>query len=118
MKDTQMKQSKRLTAMGSLFFRDDDGNLYMPVQGATIAGAVGGLFEKVEMEYPIDADWRGRLSEREQRLVANCIAYAANDPAGLPGHNLTVVVAKMSALLDDLSSAIMWSVNESRGDER
>lgn len=42
------------------------------------------------------------LDEREQRLVANCCAYAAGDPAGLPGHNLMIVIAKLNAQMDDL----------------
>lgn len=33
---------------------------------------------------------------RELRLVRNCVEYAYNDPAGLPGHNLMVLVAKMA----------------------
>jgi hypothetical protein len=35
-----------------------------------------------------------QLDEREQRLVANCCAYA---PAGLPGHNLMIIIDKLIA---------------------
>lgn len=42
------------------------------------------------------------LDEREQRLVANCCAYAEGDPAGLPGHNLMIIIAKLKAQIDDL----------------
>lgn len=40
-----------------------------------------------------------KFSEREVRLIENCRAYAANDPAGLPGHNLIIIIAKLSSLL-------------------
>lgn len=43
------------------------------------------------------------LSERELRLIENCKNYAASDPAGLPGHNLALIIAKLSSLLDDLA---------------
>jgi hypothetical protein len=36
------------------------------------------------------------FTERENRLIKNCIAYAKNDPAGLPGHNLMIIVAKLA----------------------
>lgn len=39
------------------------------------------------------------FTDRERRLIDNCRSYAANDPAGLPGHNLMVIVAKLSNLL-------------------
>lgn len=43
-----------------------------------------------------------KLDEREQRLVANCCAYAEGDPAGLPGHNLMIIIAKLIAQVDGL----------------
>jgi hypothetical protein len=36
------------------------------------------------------------LDEREMRLIRNCLVYAENDPAGLPGHNLMIIIAKMA----------------------
>lgn len=36
---------------------------------------------------------------REKRLIANCIAYVNNDPAGIPGHNILLIVAKLAKLL-------------------
>jgi len=42
------------------------------------------------------------FSEREIRLIGNCRAYNANDPAGLPGHNLLIIIAKMAGMLDIL----------------
>lgn len=38
------------------------------------------------------------FDERELRLILNCVNYANGDPAGLPGHNLMVIVAKLCAL--------------------
>jgi hypothetical protein len=39
------------------------------------------------------------FDEREKRLILNCVDYAKNDPAGVPGHNLMVIIAKMANLL-------------------
>ena len=39
------------------------------------------------------------FDERERRLIRNCIDYECNDPAGLPGHNIMIIVAKMAELL-------------------
>ena len=36
------------------------------------------------------------LTEREMRLVDNCMRYADADPAGLPGHNLMIIIAKLA----------------------
>ena len=55
-------------------------------------------------EPPLPAPaWRGRLSDRERGLVGNCEQYAAGDPAGLPGHNLFLLVAKLAAMLDEVA---------------
>ena len=48
------------------------------------------------MGYQINID--DYLDEREKRLINNCITYAADDPAGLPGHNLMVIIAKIYVL--------------------
>ena len=39
------------------------------------------------------------ITERELRLIANCREYANGDPAGLPGHNLMMIVAKLADVL-------------------
>jgi hypothetical protein len=39
------------------------------------------------------------FTDRERRIIANCVAYAENDPAGLPGHNLALITAKLYRLL-------------------
>jgi hypothetical protein len=44
--------------------------------------------------------WQVGFDERQRRLIANCRAYAKNDPAGLPAHNLMVIIAQMASLLD------------------
>ena len=45
--------------------------------------------------------WRASFDERQRRLIDNCVLYAAKDPAGMPGHNLALIVAKMAAMLDE-----------------
>jgi hypothetical protein len=45
--------------------------------------------------------WLSEFDERQRQLIANCKLYAQNDPAGLPGHNLMVIIAKMAQLLDE-----------------
>lgn len=39
------------------------------------------------------------LSAREHALIDNCRQYAQGEPAGLPGHNLMIVVAKLANAL-------------------
>lgn len=39
------------------------------------------------------------FDEREQKLIENCVNYAARNPAGLPGHNLMLIIAKYHNLL-------------------
>lgn len=41
------------------------------------------------------------FSEREERLIKNAIRYAREDPAGLPGHNLMVIIEKMATALEE-----------------
>ena len=55
-------------------------------------------FERMERELWADqAPWvADYFTERELRLVANCVEYMDGDPAGLPGHNLMILVAKMA----------------------
>lgn len=35
-------------------------------------------------------------TERELKLILNCLHYADDDPAGLPGHNLLLIVSKLA----------------------
>lgn len=45
-----------------------------------------------------------KLDERQRRLIANCRDYALNDPAGVPGHNLMLIIAQMAEMLDGVMS--------------
>jgi len=38
---------------------------------------------------------REDFDQQEIRLMRNCITYEENDPAGLPGHKLILLVAKL-----------------------
>lgn len=38
---------------------------------------------------------KSEFDDRELRLILNCLTYAENDPAGLPGHGLMLLVAKL-----------------------
>lgn len=35
------------------------------------------------------------FDKRELRLIKNCCDYAKGDPAGLPGHNLMIIISKL-----------------------
>lgn len=39
------------------------------------------------------------FSDRQMRLIANCLNYADNDPAGQPGHHDNLLVANLYTLL-------------------
>ncbi len=43
------------------------------------------------------------LTERESKLISNCTLYAANDPAGLPGHQLALLVDKLYGHIEQIS---------------
>lgn len=53
---------------------------------------------KVRVEWT-SMDKASRFTEREIRLIDNCKLYAVNDPAGLPAHNLMIIIAKLCDLL-------------------
>jgi hypothetical protein len=49
--------------------------------------------------------WKGDLSVREQIQIAHAEAYAKSwSDAGIPGHNHIMLIAKLSALLEDAVS--------------
>lgn len=56
-----------------------------------------------------------RFTAREMGIITHCLAYA-EDPVGLPAHNLMVIVAKLITILGgDLNSkALEKIVSESR----
>lgn len=48
------------------------------------------------------------FTERESRLIENCVTYAFDDPAGVPGHGLMILVAKLTKaypVLSDIEDA-------------
>lgn len=50
---------------------------------------------------PVGASVNGVwFEQREVRLIRNCQVYAASDPAGLPGHNLMLIVDKLARAAD------------------
>ena len=46
------------------------------------------------------------FTDREYRLIVNCQVYACNDPAGLPGHNLMVIIQKFDELVGMLAGEL------------
>lgn len=42
------------------------------------------------------------FTERDLRLIENCKGYAGSDPAGLPAHNLLLIVDKLDNLVGQL----------------
>lgn len=45
------------------------------------------------------------FTERELQLIENCKVYKNNSPAGLPGHNLMIIVAKQAEMIEQLIKA-------------
>ncbi len=56
------------------------------------------------------SDWTSNFDPRQLRIIDNCRTYAASDPAGLPGHQLMLLVAGMATLLDHNKPAPVRSV--------
>ena len=48
--------------------------------------------------------WRQQFDARQLRLIQNCRDYAEGDPAGLPGHQLMLIVAKLVEILDQVTA--------------
>lgn len=46
------------------------------------------------------------FTERELNLIANCDGYALNNPAGLPGHNLMIIIHKLDTLAYAMSLSL------------
>jgi len=46
------------------------------------------------------------FTPREIRLILNCQTYEMDDPAGLPGHNLIVLVSKIEELVGMLTGRL------------
>lgn len=56
------------------------------------------------------------LDDRERSLVNDCVRYAQGDAAGLPGHNILLIIAKMADLLDRLDPATEQAENTPKED--
>jgi hypothetical protein len=64
-------------------------------------GRMPGKVDKKEAEYALQRNgYTIYLTERELGLIANCQTYATDAPAGLPGHNIMLIVAKLAGALD------------------
>ncbi len=46
--------------------------------------------------------WDNDYPDRDRALIKNCELYAANGPAGLPGHQLMLIIARMAADMDQM----------------
>lgn len=55
--------------------------------------------EQEELDGVEMVHWSKVFGKREQGLISNCVTYAMSNPAGLPGHNLMIIIAKMYQLL-------------------
>ncbi len=51
--------------------------------------------------------WHRNFDERQQALIRDCGRYSTGDAAGLPGHNLVLIVAKFSDMMDTMEELII-----------
>lgn len=63
--------------------------------------------EKAMNRTPKQGDWLFYFDDRQRKLIKNCQDYASRDPAGLPGHNLMMIISRMADLLNDVKLAPM-----------
>jgi hypothetical protein len=56
------------------------------------------------------------FNEQQLRLIRNCRRYASAEPAGMPGHNLALIIDRLADLLDscELSTGPL-NLDSSRG---
>ena len=45
------------------------------------------------------------FNERDTRLIKNCRNYSENDPAGLPGHQVLLIVERLDRIVEILSTS-------------
>jgi len=62
--------------------------------------------------------WHKPFDKRALQLIENCRTYARNNPAGLPGHNLMLIVDKMAQLLDQNEPVLVIVQEGIANDER
>lgn len=67
----------------------------------------------------MDNDWRNEVcqDERTITLLNNVLEYAYGDPAGLPGHNLMILIGKMAKILDEYETGKRGVVVERQENE-
>ena len=61
----------------------------------------------------LSKNWKDTFTDREKLLIENCITYTENDPAGLPGHNLMLIIYRMSKLLDQIGDNFIFDLTTS-----
>lgn len=60
------------------------------------------------------------FTEREMALIENCKVYMDNNPSGMPGHNLAIIVAKLAkqtALQEAVIAMLVMSIGKSKEGE-
>ena len=55
--------------------------------------------EEAEYRQQYDQMIRDTFTDRELGIIRNALIYAQNEPAGLPGHNLMVIIDKLCGVL-------------------
>lgn len=53
------------------------------------------ILEDYKQANPVAIAALATFSLRELKLIQNCISYTENDPHGLPGHNIMIIVDKL-----------------------
>lgn len=64
----------------------------------------------------IVAQLANHFTTRELRIMLNCISYGENDPAGIPGHNLLMIVTKLLGLTSITKELIHAAIVERQGE--
>jgi len=95
-----------LSAVDDLF-RNQVGYVrdYGPTFGSEATQRLRDLYKKPHHILPEEDmktfyDEDAVFTRRELDLINNCLNYVENDPTGLPGHNLMIIVAKLWGLAD------------------
>jgi len=78
------------------------------------AGRIRRVMEPKEIELEereeliVEKVWQPGVvfTERELRLIVNSEVYVHNDPAGLPGHNLMVIIDKFDQLVGMMAGCL------------
>jgi hypothetical protein len=61
----------------------------------------------------VNKQMQSAFSERELKQIEACRAYALNHAdAGLPGHNMMILVSKLTTLVEGMTSITTESINK------